>query len=142
MTILFYAICSALFLTISLTYLCGTLYFNQNHQPNKKRDISVYASMASALVPLLLLISFVYVYLQGGSSHAQASWQRSDLWSFWFNVYFPLFGFSVVAAPVSLIAFFMELNPKRNLYSFFCRLSSSLSFFPAFHVLFNTMPDA
>lgn len=142
MSPVFYIVCVTFLLTGFLTYLCGILHINKNHQLDKKKNILVFVSMLSALVPMFLLGTFVYVFLQGGSSTAQVSYHRSDLWSFWVNIYFPLFGCSIVAALSSLVAFLMELDPKRYFYSFLCRCSSVLSFIPTFFVLFTTVPDA
>lgn len=142
MSLLFYLISGAFLLTISLTYLYGVLHLNKNHQANRKKNVYVLVSMISALMPLFLWGALVYVFYQGGSNSAQFSHQRYDLWSFWFHIYLPSLGCSVVAALLALAAFFMELQPRNQPYSFICRLSAVLSFLPTFYVLFTTIPDA
>lgn len=138
----FYVLCCAFLLTLILTHLFGFLYFSINHRSNDKGDICVLVSMISTSMPAFLLASFIYVFSQGGSNVAQFSLHRHELWSFWFSIYLPFFGFSIVAALLALVALVMELQPRKPPYALLCRLAAVLSFLPTFYLLLTALPDA
>lgn len=131
-----YLIVFSLLLFILAHYFFAYKYLKADNESPKGL---IKFGLIASVYPLVTLICFSYVFLQGGSSYAQYS-QSHELWSFWYECWSALVLGVIPFGILVSISLFKDLTLKSH--STYSRLSIFIAYLVCCVVLVITVPDA
>lgn len=116
----------------------------QEHTTNESRLGSLIVSGLGAILPLLTLILFLYVFVFGGSSHVaqMAGPDGFDLWTLWFHAWPLLFFGNPVSFLLLVVTTVLPPYPPRHWLSFTSRLCALVPTGFACYAVATFFPDA